>query len=145
MRWLIRLVTPPGGIVLDPFLGSGTTGIAAALEGVRFVGIEQSPEYAQIARRRIEHAAIAPAEFIAASDEPETTEAGGRNVYGNGNGNGTGYIVPRCAEHGASIPSGSNTYGCGCAKVILPPSQRPVRTQHGELQIALPLFAAVAD
>ena len=53
MRWLVRLVTPPGGLVLDPFTGSGTTGCAAALEGFRFVGIEREPEYAAIARARI--------------------------------------------------------------------------------------------
>jgi DNA modification methylase len=55
MRWLVRLVTPPGGLVLDPFAGSGSTGCAAVLEGVRFVGIEQDAEYAEIARRRITH------------------------------------------------------------------------------------------
>lgn len=56
MRWLVRLVTPPGGcIVLDPFVGSGTTGCAAALEGVDFVGCELSEEYAEIARARIKH------------------------------------------------------------------------------------------
>jgi DNA modification methylase len=53
MRWLVRLVTPPDGVVLDPFTGSGTTGIACVLEGVRFVGIEREPEYAAIARARI--------------------------------------------------------------------------------------------
>lgn len=53
MRWLVRLVTPPGGVVLDCFLGSGTTGMAAALEGFNFVGIEQDAEYIEIARRRI--------------------------------------------------------------------------------------------
>ena len=40
MRYLVRLVTPPGGVVLDPFMGSGSTGKAAALEGFSFVGIE---------------------------------------------------------------------------------------------------------
>lgn len=53
MRWLVRLVTPPGGLVLDPFLGSGTTGIAAALEGMRFVGIEREADYMRIAEARI--------------------------------------------------------------------------------------------
>jgi site-specific DNA-methyltransferase (adenine-specific) len=48
-------VTPPGGVVLDPFTGSGTTGCAAALEGFTFVGVEQSPEYAAIAEARIAH------------------------------------------------------------------------------------------
>jgi site-specific DNA-methyltransferase (adenine-specific) len=55
MRWLVRLITPPGGVVLDPFMGSGTTGCACACEGFDFVGIEQDPEYIQIARARIEH------------------------------------------------------------------------------------------
>jgi site-specific DNA-methyltransferase (adenine-specific) len=53
MRYLVRLVTPPGGLVLDPFLGSGTTGVAAGLEDLRFVGVEQSEEYASIARKRM--------------------------------------------------------------------------------------------
>lgn len=53
MAWLCRLVTPPGGIVLDPFMGSGSTGIAAVRHGFRFVGIEQSPEYFDIACRRV--------------------------------------------------------------------------------------------
>jgi site-specific DNA-methyltransferase (adenine-specific) len=55
MRYLVRLVTPPNGVVLDPFTGSGTTGIAARLEGFEFVGIEQSVEYADIAHGRIAH------------------------------------------------------------------------------------------
>jgi site-specific DNA-methyltransferase (adenine-specific) len=58
MRWLCRLVTPPGGTVLDPFLGSGSTAIAACQEGFSCVGIEQSAEYMAIARARI--AADAP-------------------------------------------------------------------------------------
>jgi len=53
MRWLVRLVTPIGGVCCDPFMGSGTTGVAALSEGVRFIGIEQSPEYLKIASRRI--------------------------------------------------------------------------------------------
>lgn len=56
MRYLVRLVTPPGGIVLDPFTGSGSTGKAAMLEGFRFVGCELSEEYAGIAKARIEEA-----------------------------------------------------------------------------------------
>ena len=57
MRYLCRLVTPPGGIVLDPFMGSGSTGKAAMLEGFNFIGIEREPEYMEIATARI-HAAI---------------------------------------------------------------------------------------
>ena len=53
MRWLCRLVTPPGGIVLDPFMGSGSTLKAAELEGFSAIGIELEAEYIEIARRRI--------------------------------------------------------------------------------------------
>jgi site-specific DNA-methyltransferase (adenine-specific) len=53
MRYLCRLVTPPGGTVLDPFAGSGSTGKGAVLEGFNFVGIEQDAEYCQIAKARI--------------------------------------------------------------------------------------------
>ena len=58
MRYLCRLVTPPAGIVLDPFMGSGSTGKAAMLEGFDFIGIDQSAEYVAIAQARIEHAVI---------------------------------------------------------------------------------------
>jgi site-specific DNA-methyltransferase (adenine-specific) len=53
MRYLCRLVTPPGGTVLDPFMGSGSTGKAAMLEGFRFIGIEREAEYLEIAKARI--------------------------------------------------------------------------------------------
>lgn len=53
MRWLVRLVTPVGGTVLDPFLGSGTTGMACLYENRAFIGIEQEAAYARIAQRRI--------------------------------------------------------------------------------------------
>lgn len=56
MRWLVRLVTPPGGLVLDPFCGSGSTGVACALEGFRFMGMELDEESASTARDRILHA-----------------------------------------------------------------------------------------
>jgi DNA modification methylase len=53
MRWLVRLLTPHGGLVLDPFTGSGSTGAAAVLEGARFLGIEREAIYLPIARARI--------------------------------------------------------------------------------------------
>lgn len=56
MRYLCRLITPPKGIVLDPFMGSGSTGKAAVLEGFDFIGMEQSEEYITIANARIEFA-----------------------------------------------------------------------------------------
>jgi len=56
MRYLCRLITPPNGTVLDPFMGSGSTGKACAYEGFDFIGIDQSAEYVEIARARIEWA-----------------------------------------------------------------------------------------
>lgn len=56
MRWLCRLVTPPGGLVLDPFAGSGTTGIACRAEGFNAVLIEAEPEYCADIRARLDHA-----------------------------------------------------------------------------------------
>jgi len=53
MRYLCRLITPPQGIVLDPFMGSGSTGLAAKSEGFEFIGIEKDPEYFKIAEARI--------------------------------------------------------------------------------------------
>lgn len=53
MRYLVRLVTRKGGLVLDPFMGSGTTGIAAVQEGMRFVGIEKDEHYYEIAQSRV--------------------------------------------------------------------------------------------
>jgi DNA modification methylase len=58
MRWLVRLVTPPNGVVLDPFMGSGTTGMACRYEHRQFIGIEREADYIAIAERRI--AAVAP-------------------------------------------------------------------------------------
>jgi site-specific DNA-methyltransferase (adenine-specific) len=58
MRYLVRLVTPKGGKVLDPFMGSGSTGCAAVLEGFDFVGIDITPEYVAIAQKRIDHYAV---------------------------------------------------------------------------------------
>lgn len=61
MRWLVRLVCPPGGLVLDPFAGSGTTGAAAVIEGRRFLGVELEEPYMEIAAARIAHWAPSPA------------------------------------------------------------------------------------
>lgn len=69
MRYLARLTkTPTGGVVLDPFMGSGTTGIAALLEGRDFIGIEMAPEYVEIARARIKAATSDEAPLF---EEPE--------------------------------------------------------------------------
>ena len=77
MRWLVRLVTPPGGITLDPFMGSGTAGVAAVLEGFRYIGVELSAEYHQIAVARIEHAQTYPEQWNGGdSSRQEQIEAG---------------------------------------------------------------------
>lgn len=61
LRYLARLITPPGGLILDPFTGSGSTGVAALAEGFEFLGVELTPEYAEIAKARLEHALKQPA------------------------------------------------------------------------------------
>ena len=81
MRYLCVLVTPPGGTVLDPFCGSGSTGVAAVPAGFRFVGIEREAEYLEIARRRLAAAVgtvglfVEGGELVAAG--PELGERGG--------------------------------------------------------------------
>ena len=61
MRWLVRMVTPPGGTVLDPFAGSGSTGLAAQAEGFEAVLVELDPDYAALAESRNTHLAVARA------------------------------------------------------------------------------------
>lgn len=68
MRWLCRLVTPPGGVVLDMFCGSGSTGRGALKEGFRFIGIDAEAHYVEIAEQRI--AAVAP---VPVEPEKQTT------------------------------------------------------------------------
>jgi len=55
MRYLCRLITPKGGTILDPFMGSGSTGIGAKLENFNFIGIELDEDYFNIAKSRIEN------------------------------------------------------------------------------------------
>jgi DNA modification methylase len=78
MQYLCRLITPPGGLVLDPFMGSGSTGKGAILEGFRFIGIEQDAEYIEIARRRIEwafqQAHPTTGEFVTKAGRAEDTD-----------------------------------------------------------------------
>jgi DNA modification methylase len=62
MRWTVRLLCPPGGTVLDPFAGSGSTGAAGVLEGRRFLGVECDERYAEVARARITHWAATAAQ-----------------------------------------------------------------------------------
>jgi len=64
MRYLCRLVTPTSGTVLDPFMGSGSTGKAAVMEGFNFIGIESEAEYIKIAEARIGHAEKQKAETL---------------------------------------------------------------------------------
>jgi len=70
MRWLCKLITPPGGLILDPFCGSGSTGCAASQLGFRFLGIEREPEYAAIARARVAYYGCLPIEEEEAEKKP---------------------------------------------------------------------------
>jgi DNA modification methylase len=106
MRWLVRLVTPPGGVVLDPFAGSGSTGCAAVQEGMHFIGIEMDPEYAEIARRRIAYWSLPEYE------RPNAATSGpiGRKTYSRMAHN----ALPSCPEHGEQKASFDTRYPCGC-------------------------------
>jgi DNA modification methylase len=55
ISYLVRLITPPGGTVLDPYMGSGSGGISTLLEGFKFIGMDQDPEYFEIAKERIKN------------------------------------------------------------------------------------------
>lgn len=71
MRWLVRLVARPGALVLDPFIGSGSTGVAAVQEGCRFIGMDLDAEYLEIAAARIEHHAETPVVAPRPKPKPE--------------------------------------------------------------------------
>jgi site-specific DNA-methyltransferase (adenine-specific) len=71
MRYLVKLITPPGGIVLDPFTGSGSTGKAAILEGFDFIGIELTEDYWPIIEGRLKHAEAKVAERIKETSDQE--------------------------------------------------------------------------
>lgn len=74
MRWLVRLITPRNGLVLDAFAGSGTTGVAALLEGMRFAGAEQDAGSHATACKRLAAAEIG--ETVVRTAEPEPKPAG---------------------------------------------------------------------
>lgn len=83
MEWLVQLVTPPGGTVLDPFLGSGTTGCAAVRLGFDFIGIEREAEYVALAERRIALAANAPrTKPLGALERGDDPLPGQRSLFG---------------------------------------------------------------
>ncbi|MBF6612173.1 MAG: site-specific DNA-methyltransferase [Chloroflexi bacterium] len=75
MEYLIKLTTPPGGLVLDPFMGSASTGVAAISGGWRFVGIERDPAYFGIAVDRIRHALNEPPSDSDGAGRSEAAEA----------------------------------------------------------------------
>ena len=79
MRYHCRLITPPGGTVLDPFNGSGSTGCAAVLEGLNYIGIEKEKEYVEISEARIayfaQHQGKETKKVVAASKKKDTAKA----------------------------------------------------------------------
>ena len=64
MTYLCRMITPPGGTILDPFTGSGSTGKAAIIEDFKFIGIEREADYIEIAKARLEAAVKYRSEFL---------------------------------------------------------------------------------
>jgi len=82
MRYLARLITPKGGVVLDPFMGSGSTGCACALEGFNFIGIERDLEYFEIAQRRIKHWGGDGIELTEYPPEPKEAESETLPLFG---------------------------------------------------------------
>ena len=101
MAWLVRLVTPPGGLVLDPFAGSGTTAEACVIEGMRCVLIEKDPAYAALIRKRLRKD-IQPAMF---GPEITQTAPGHAGIPGSG---------PQAAsgDRGAAQTSPAASGGC---------------------------------
>ncbi len=76
MRWLVRMVTPPGGTVLDPYLGSGTTAVACVYEGFSFMGIDKTEEYiTEIAVHRVRYARAHAADPIPVAKTPRSPKA----------------------------------------------------------------------
>jgi DNA modification methylase/predicted RNA-binding Zn-ribbon protein involved in translation (DUF1610 family) len=132
MKWLITLVTPPGGTVLDPFTGSGSTGCAAAQLGVDFIGIEQSAEYAAIAEARIKH-------WAEHGDRPiKAAKVGRSQVYGYAGERKVQVCVScerTCASGLKSCPR--------CGGVIEWRDEQAERARRSTASYtALPLFAA---
>jgi hypothetical protein len=82
MRWLVRLITPPGGTILDPFAGTGTTGAAAIREGFDAVLIEREPEYVADIERRLAHICGADTPLFAGNPDTPPRRPTGRRIYG---------------------------------------------------------------
>lgn len=155
LRWLTRLVCVRGGTLLDPFMGSGSGGIAALLECVNYIGIEQNPTDVETARHRIAHVERHGEDWLKAAGKAKLRERDG-GTYGGGKG--IVYKVPRCPEHDVSFRSGTGLYICGCPFVHRPATENPrfaesaadlERTPedvaHAESYDDLPLFALASD
>lgn len=74
MRWLVRLITPPGGLVVDPFMGSGSTGVACAAEGFDFIGIDQDTDHDFADRVAAPRLALAYGATMTGDDAEDTTD-----------------------------------------------------------------------
>ena len=124
MRYLCRLVTPPGGLVLDPFTGSGSTGKAAVMEEFSFQGIERDPEYADIARARISHAEQK------SISRGICGQCGGGLPCGNCNTGGGFSLARDCGQHQPKHLAGPYFHG-----------RIPGKKLHPEALVQLELFA----
>lgn len=131
------MICPPGGTVLDPFAGSGSTGAACVDDGFHFIGIEKDADYCEIARRRVAY--WAQPMHLRANGKVERA----RNTYGFKSTE----LVRRCPEHNEPKPSGSTTYKCGCPLVYEkrqqasgPPVERALSSQQPTSEFKGTLF-----
>ncbi|HLY06146.1 MAG TPA: DNA methyltransferase [Rhizomicrobium sp.] len=140
MQWLVRLVTPPGGMVLDPFMGTGSTGRACVLEGFDFIGIEREAHYVELARLRIaaaERKAPSPtiADLFANLLVQNAPSLSNRDLSADGKpcledaANGNPPVdEPRCNPSGVS-PAEESDQGCVGER-----SRRRTETETAEVQ-----------
>jgi DNA modification methylase len=138
MRWLARLVTPPGGLILDPFAGSGSTLMAAVLEGFDAVGIEQDAEYVAIAERRVAHVERWGERWLEVAGKAAPADQGVINPKGID-------WLATCPTHCEPIDrsGGPRRYRCGCDRVPVRYAERRAAKPTPALT-DLPLFAALA-
>lgn len=126
MRYLIRLITPPGGLILDPFTGSGSTGKAAIMEGFQFLGMELEADYVAIAQARVNYA-IASRKLIGSGGQCDNGLCGG-----NGNPNSSFSNGGSIGNGGTEHNNSGHIYGNKFDKVL------PLAAPFQQLEMVFP-------